>query len=101
MVTDKLNVGLVIARPVKDSDQPMFKLEKFTIDNKAELILFPEDHIYADKLPDLQEIARNRKKWIVSGMEDRDLGGEKYKQAVIVNPQGGDRWEALQNLAYI
>jgi predicted amidohydrolase len=88
MATDKMNVGLAIALPVKDSDQPLSELEKFTLDNKAEIILFPEDHIYANKLPDLQEIARNRKKWIVSGMEDRETGGEKYKQAVIVNPQG-------------
>ena len=88
MVTDKLNVGLVIARPVKDSDQPLSELEKFSLDNKVELLLFPEDHIYSDKLPDLQEVARNRKKWIVSGMEDRDMGGKKFKQAVVVNPQG-------------
>jgi predicted amidohydrolase len=88
METKKLNVGLVIALPVKDSDQPLSELEKFTLDQKADIILFPEDHIYSEKLPDLQAIARNRKKWIISGMEDRDTGGEKFKQAVVVNPQG-------------
>ena len=88
MDTKKLNVGLVIARPVKDSDHPLSELEKFTTDEKADIILFPEDHIYSDRLTDLQEIARSRKKWIVSGMEDRDTGEKKYKHAVIVNPQG-------------
>ncbi len=88
METKKLNVGLVIALPVKDSDQPLSELEKFTMDQKADILLFPEDHIYSEKLPDLQAIARNRKKWIISGMEDRDTGGEKFKQAVVVNPQG-------------
>ena len=88
MDMNKLNVGLVIARPVKDGDQPLAELEKFTMDKKADIFLFPEDHIYSDKLTDLQEIARNRKKWIVSGMEDRDTGEKKYKHAVIVNPQG-------------
>ena len=88
MDMNKLNMGLVIARPVKDSDQPLSELEKFTMDKKADIFLFPEDHIYSDKLTDLQEIARNRKKWIVSGVEDRDKGGKKYKHAVIVNPQG-------------
>jgi predicted amidohydrolase len=88
MDTKKLNVGLVIALPVKDSDQPLSELEKFTMDQKADIILFPEDHIYSEKLPDLQAIARNRKKWIISGMEDRDTGGEKFKQAVVVNPKG-------------
>ena len=88
MDMNKLNVGMVIACPVKDSDQPLSELEKFTTDKKAEIILFPEDHIYSDKLPDMQEIARDRKKWIVSGMEDRDSSGEKFKHAVIVNPRG-------------
>jgi predicted amidohydrolase len=88
METKKLNVGLVIALPVKDSDQPLSELEKFTLDQKADIILFPEDHIYSEKLPDLQAIARNRKKWIISGMEDRDTGGEKFKQAVVINPKG-------------
>jgi predicted amidohydrolase len=88
MLIDKLNLGLVIARPVKDNDQPLSELDKFTVDNKVDFFLFPEDHIYADKLPDLQEIARNRKKWIISGMEDRDMDGKKFKQAVIVNPRG-------------
>jgi len=88
MDMNKLKVGMVIACPVKDSDQPLSELEKFTTDKKAEIILFPEDHIYSDKLPDLQAIARDRKKWIVSGMEDRDSSGEKFKHAVIVNPRG-------------
>ena len=88
MDASKLNVGMVIAIPVKDSGHPLSELEKFTNDKKAEVILFPEDHIYSDKLPDLQDIARSRKKWIVSGMEDRDTGGEKFKHAVIVNPLG-------------
>lgn len=84
----KLHVGMVIALPVKDSDQPLSELEKFTDDKKADIILFPEDHIYSDKLQDLQDIARKRKKWIVSGMEDREAGGKKFKQAVIVNSLG-------------
>ena len=88
MDTNKLNVGMVIARSVKDSDKPLSELEKFTADKKADIILFPEDHIYSNKLPDLQEIARDRKKWIVSGMEDQGSGGEKFKHAVIVNPRG-------------
>jgi len=101
MDMNKLNVGLVIARPVKDSDQPLFELEKFTMDKKADIFLFPEDHIYSDKLTDLQEIARNRKKWIVSGMEDRDTGEKKYKHAVIVNPQGEIvGWHRKTSLTY-
>ena len=88
MEPGKLNVGMVIAQSVKDSDHPLSELEKFTQDQKTDIILFPEDHIYSDKLPDLQEIAKSRKKWIISGMEDRDTGGKKFKQAVIVNPRG-------------
>ncbi len=88
MAEQKINVGLVIAQPVKDSDQPLRELEKFTRDTKADLILFPEDHIYTDKLADLQEIARERGKWIVCGMEDRAETEQKYKHAVVVNPQG-------------
>ena len=88
MDTNKLNVGMVIARHVKDSEHPLSELEKFTADKKADIILFPEDHIYSDNLPGLQEIARDRKKWIVSGVEDRNEDGEKFKHAVIVNLQG-------------
>jgi len=88
MPKEKFHAGLVIARPVKDSSEPLSELERFTTDKKAELILFPEDHIYSDKLSDLQEIARRKKKWIVCGMEDRDTSAEKYKHAVIVNLEG-------------
>jgi predicted amidohydrolase len=87
-MADKITVGLVIARPVKDSDQPLSEVDRFTLDSKTNIVLFPEDHIYTDKLPDLQEIARNRKKWIISGMEDRGTGEKKYKQAVVINPMG-------------
>ncbi len=88
MDTNKLNMGLVITRPIKDSDHPLSELEKFTTDKKADIILFLEDYNYSDKLPDLQEIAGNRNKWIASEMEDRDTGGKKFKHAMIVNPQG-------------
>ncbi len=87
-MSEKIIVGLVIARPVKDSDQPLAEVERFTTDTKTEIILFPEDHIYTDRLPDLQEIARKRNKWIISGMEDRETGKDKFKKAAIVNPQG-------------
>jgi len=88
METNKLVVGMVIARHVKDSEQPLSELKKFTAEKKTDIVLFPEDHIYSEKLPDLQEIARQRKKWIISGMEDRETGGEKFKHAVVVNPRG-------------
>ena len=88
MTVDKLTIGLVIAQPVKDSDHPFSELEKFTLDAKSDLFLFPEDHIYSENLPHLQEIAKQRQKWIICGMEDCDTGGKKYKQAVVVNPQG-------------
>jgi predicted amidohydrolase len=88
MLKDKFAVGLVIALPVKDSDHPLSELEKFTQDTKPDLYLFPEDHIFSDQLPNLQEIAKRREKWVICGMEDRDTGGKKYKQAVVVNPKG-------------
>lgn len=88
MEEQKITVGLVIAQAVKDSDQPLRELEKFTRDAKADIILFPEDHIYADKLADLQAIARERRKWIICGMEDRPDTNPKFKHAVVVNPQG-------------
>jgi len=84
----KITIGLVIAQPVKDSEQPLGELTRYTQDKKAEVILFPEDHIYSDKLSDLQQIAKENGKWIISGMEDRDTGGKKYKHALVVNPQG-------------
>lgn len=88
MTIDKFTLGLAIAQPVKDSSHPFSELEKFTLDAKPDLFLFPEDHIYTENLPALQEIARQRQKWIICGMEDRDSGEKKYKQAVVVNPQG-------------
>ena len=88
MTVDKLTIGLVIAQPVKDSDHPFSELEKFTLDTKPDLFLFPEDHIYSENLPGLQEIAKQRQKWIICGMEDRDGGGKKYKQAVVIHPKG-------------
>ena len=50
MDSNKLHVGMVIALPVKDTDHPLSELEKFSADKKAEVILFPEDHIYSDKV---------------------------------------------------
>lgn len=88
MEENKITVGLVIAQPVKDSEQPLSELTRYTRDEKAEVILFPEDHIYSDKLGDLQQIAKGSKKWIISGMEDRNKEGKRYKHAVVVNPQG-------------
>ena len=60
----KLHVGMVIALPVKDSDQPLSELEKFTNDKKTDIILFPEDHIYSDKVQGLRDVFRKRKNWI-------------------------------------
>ena len=88
MTKDKLTLGLVIAQPVKESDHPLSELEKFSQDAKPDLFLFPEDHIYSDQLPALQQVAKKRGKWIISGMEDRDTGKKKFKKAVVVNPQG-------------
>ena len=87
-MADKVIVGLVIAQPVKDSSQPLSEVEKYTQDAKPEVILFPEDHIYTEKLPDLQAIARERGKWIISGMQDREDCNPKFKKAAVVNPQG-------------
>jgi predicted amidohydrolase len=87
-LADKVIVGLVIAQPVKDSSQPLSEVEKYTQDAKPEVILFPEDHIYTEKLPDLQAIARERGKWIISGMQDREDCNPKFKKAAVVNPQG-------------
>ena len=88
MDATKINVGLVIARPVRDSSNPLSELEKFTADKKADVILFPEDHIYSDKLPDLQKIAKSREKWIICGMEDHGINSKRFKHAVVVNPKG-------------
>jgi predicted amidohydrolase len=88
MDENKITIGLVVAQPVKDSEQPLSELMRYTQDKKAEVILFPEDHIYSDRLPDLQRIAKESGKWIISGMEDRDTGEKKYKHALVVNPLG-------------
>lgn len=88
MDENKIVVGMVIAQPVKDTDDPLAELARYTQDKKAEVILFPEDHIYSDKLGDLQQIAKESGKWIISGMEDRETGEKKYKHAVVVNSQG-------------
>lgn len=48
MDTNKLNMGLVIARPIKGSDHPLSELEKFTTDKKADIILFSEDYNYSE-----------------------------------------------------
>jgi hypothetical protein len=71
MKSKKLNVGLVIMLPVKDSDQPLAELEKFTLDQKAGIILFPEDHIYSDKLPDLQRSPETGKNGSSEGRKTR------------------------------
>ena len=57
MDANKITVGLVIAQPVKDTDQPLSELLRYTQDKKAEVILFPEDHIYAE----LKELVSGRK----------------------------------------
>jgi hypothetical protein len=36
METKKLNVGLEIVLPVKDCDQPLSELEKFTLDQTVD-----------------------------------------------------------------
>ncbi len=84
----KITIGLVVAQPVKDSENPLSELRRYTQDEKPEVILFPEDHIYSDRLSDLQQIARESRKWIISGMEDRDTGEKKYKHALVVDPEG-------------
>lgn len=88
MEKTEVKIGLVIAKSVKGTDQPLSELLRYTQDEKAVVILFPEDHIYADKLPDLQSIAKDSGKWIVCGMEDRPTEELKYKHAVVVNPAG-------------
>ena len=85
---NKITLGLVVAQPVKDSEQPLSELLRYTQDKKVEVILFPEDHIYSDMLADLQRIAKESGKWIISGMEDRNKEGKRYKHAVVVNPLG-------------
>ena len=70
----KITIGLVIAQPVKDTERPLSELTRYTQEKKAEVILFPEDHIYSDQLNDLQQIAKESGTWIISGMEDRDTG---------------------------
>jgi len=85
---NKVKIGLVIAKPVKDSDAPLSELRRYTKNEKAEVILFPEDHIYSDKQADLQAIAKESGKWIVCGMDDRNTGGKHYKHALVVDPQG-------------
>jgi len=83
-----IRIGLVVAQPVKDSDHPLSELARYTQDEKTDVILFPEDHIYSDKLNDLKHIAKDSKKWIISGMEDRNKEGKRYKHAVVVDPRG-------------
>jgi len=88
MDENKIKIGLVIAQPVKDSDHPLSELARYTRDEKVEVVLFPEDHIYSDKLGELQQIAKDSNKWIISGMEDRNQKGKRYKHALVVNPKG-------------
>lgn len=88
MADNKVNIGLVIASPVKDGDSPLSEIEKYSGDPKPDIFLFPEDHIYSENLAALQEIAKAKKKWLICGMEDRESEKEKYKHAVVVNPAG-------------
>ncbi|MGV8026534.1 MAG: carbon-nitrogen hydrolase family protein [Anaerolineaceae bacterium] len=88
MVENKVTVGLVIPRSVKDSDSPFSELEKFTAEKKPDVFLFPEDHIYSENIDVLRNIAKEKQKWIICGMEDRDVGREKFKHAIVVDPHG-------------
>lgn len=72
MVDNKVTVGLAITRSVKDSDSPFSELEKFTADKKPDVFLFPEDPIYSENINVLRDIAKEKQKWIICGMEDRN-----------------------------
>lgn len=110
VVTQKygMKVGLVIAdciekiEPVLSRDLGFFaavpsrlvkyggsisELEHYLSNSKADLFLFPEEHLRSDNLDAACEIAKKHKKWVVSGLDYWPEVG-RYQVGIVITPDG-------------
>lgn len=81
---ERLEVGLAITQ----KENNLTEMRKFLLGTTAVVILFPEGYLPSEKLEEACRLARDNKKWIVSGMEDRREAGKFYEAAVVINPKG-------------
>ncbi len=79
MNQNKLKIGLVAARPNSEKEE----IKKFSQNKKSDTLLFPEGFLISDNLSFAQGIARENKKWIISGMDDKREKEKKIKNYAI------------------
>ena len=80
----KIKIGLVIAKPERDS---ISEIEKY-ITEEADILMFPEGYLQSKNLKKVQAIAKKNKKWIVTGMDDRRDKSKKMEAGIIIDSDG-------------
>lgn len=81
---EKIKIGLAIAQDEKG----LSELKKFISSPEADVIIFPEYYLDSTRLDEACDLAKQHKKWLITGMEDRRDKDKFYQAAVIINPKG-------------
>jgi predicted amidohydrolase len=83
-MAERLRLGLVNAREEKS----LSEMKRFVGEPGVDAILFPEGYIHSDKLGEACNLARENKKWVISGMEDYREKGKFFETGVVISPSG-------------
>ena len=81
----QIKLGIVIAKPETET---ISEAEKYISSDWAEMLLFPEGYLQSENLEKVQKLAKEYKKWIVSGMDDKRDSAHRMESGIIIDPSG-------------
>lgn len=84
----KFNLGIIPALPAGSHADPLHDLKKYSKSDSVEVLLFPEGYLHSENLTSAQEVAKDNKKWLVTGVDDFRESKNKFETALIINPKG-------------
>lgn len=83
-MAERFRLGLVNAQEEKD----LSEMKRFIGEPGVDAVLFPEGYMHSDKLSEACKLAKENKKWVISGMEDHREKGKFFETGVVISPAG-------------
>ena len=81
----QIQLGMIIAKPETET---ISEVEKYISSDWAEMLMFPEGYLQSENLERVQELAKEHKKWIVTGMDDQRDSARQMEAGIIIDPSG-------------
>ena len=81
----QIKLGIVVAKPETET---ISEVEKYISSDWAEMLMFPEGYLQSKNLEKVRKLAREHKKWFVTGMDDKRDPAHWTETGIVIDPSG-------------